>query len=168
MTPFRWAILAALAALLLPAAALAQINPVVRGTVTYTGQEALPAGATLTVTLQDVSAQDAPNTALAQQSVDVGGRRPPLSYELRYNPVLIVPNRRYVVRADIRVQNVTIYSSQGSVPVLTGGGPSAADIVVQRTTNALPNTGGGLPLLGLALLVAAGGVALVRRRAARG
>lgn len=168
MRTFRWAIAAALATLLLPAAALAQINPVVRGSVAYAGQEALPPGATLTVTLQDVSAQNTPNTALTQQTIDVGGRRPPLSYELRYNPVLIVPNRRYQVRADIRVQGVTIYASQGGVPVLSGGGPASADITVQRTTSALPNTGGGLPLLGLGLLAAAGLAALGRRRLARG
>ena len=142
-----------------------QINPVVRGNVTYAGQEALPAGATLSVVLQDVSAQDAPNTQLVAQNIDVGGRRPPLAYELRYNPVLIVPNRRYVVSAQIRVQNVVIYASQSAVPVLTGS-TASADITVQRTTNALPNTSGGLPLAALALLAGAGLTFLARRRLA--
>jgi putative lipoprotein len=165
---FRWAIAAILAALLLPAAALAyQTNPVVRGNVSYGGAETLPAGATLSVQLQDVSLQDAPATQLAQQNIDVGGRRPPFAYELRYNPVSILPNRRYVVRAEIRVRNVTIYSSQGGVAVLSAGNPTTADITVQRTTNALPDTSAGLPLVGLALLGAAGLTFVMRRRLAR-
>jgi len=159
--------LAVLAALLLPAAALAQQStPVVRGTVSPAGQEALPAGAAITVLLQDVSRADAPNTVIAQQTIDAGGRRGPVPFELRYNPVTIVPGGRYVVRADIRVQNVLIYTTQNTVAVLTAGNPTSAAITVQRTSNALPNTSAGALPVAAALLAAAGLAALARRRLA--
>lgn len=168
MTRFRWALGFALAALLmLPAAALAQqSSPVVRGNVIYAGQEALPAGATLIVQLQDVSRADVAAVQLAEQTLAVGGRRPPIAYELRYNPVQILPTGRYVVRAEVRVQNVLIYTTPSSVPVLSGGAPTTADITLQRTTNALPATSGGaaLPLLALALLAGAGALYGLRRR----
>ena len=72
------------------------------GTVAYRERMALPPGATITVTLSDVSRMDAAATVIAETTVDPAGRQVPIPFELRYDPGKIQPSGTYSVRATIR------------------------------------------------------------------
>ena len=70
------------------------------GEVFYLQRIALPPGATLEVSLQDVSLADAPAVTLAKQSGPVKGQVP-LPFHLSYDPAEVKPGHTYAVSARI-------------------------------------------------------------------
>ena len=70
------------------------------GEVFYLQRIALPPGATLEVSLQDVSLANAPAVTLARQSGPIQGQVP-LPFHLSYDPAEVKPGHTYAVSARI-------------------------------------------------------------------
>ena len=74
-----------------------------QGEVYYLPRIALPEGCTLTVSLNDVTVQDAPATVIAVSQTDIT-RQVPLPFELGYNARLLPQGRDYELEARIELQ----------------------------------------------------------------
>ncbi|MED5607015.1 YbaY family lipoprotein [Pseudomonas sp. JH-2] len=72
------------------------------GEVFYLQRIALPPGAQVSVSLQDVSLADAPAVELASQTLP-GGQQVPVAFTLDYDPQQIKPSHSYAVSA--RIEN---------------------------------------------------------------
>lgn len=132
----------------------------VTGTVTYHQRIALPADSVLRVQLLNTSRQDVPATVLAEQVGPAGGTAaPPYPFSLDYDPVQIVANNTYAVRASIEVGGQVRYRSTHAYLVLTQGHPTTdVEVVVDPVgsggtpgTSAGPSTlpqGGGGGMVG--------------------
>lgn len=115
------------------------MDNVVSGTVTYRQRSALPPGAMLTVSIIDVSRQDAPSTVIAEQRVPTAGKQVPFSFDLAYDRSKIQERNRYAVRAEIRDGERLLFTTDTSYPVITQGNPRSVEITV------VPVGGGGFP-----------------------
>ena len=106
------------------------MDNVVSGTVTYRQRSALPPGAMLTVSIIDVSRQDAPSTVIAEQRVPTAGKQVPFSFDLAYDRSKIQERNRYAVRAEIRDGERLLFTTDTSYPVITQGNPRNVEIIV--------------------------------------
>jgi putative lipoprotein len=124
-----------------PLAALDRID----GSVSTREPVALPADATLTVELLDVSKADAQAGRLARLSLPGGGRQLPLPFELPYYRADVQPGHRYSVRATLTSSGgALLYTTTRHVPVLTEGAGKQVQLELQqvqlRTAATLENT----------------------------
>lgn len=89
-----------------------------QGEVYYLPRIALPEGCTLTVSLSDVTVQDAPATVIAVSQTDIT-RQVPLPFELGYNARLLPQGHFYALSARIEQQGrlLWINDSIHSVPL---------------------------------------------------
>ena len=78
------------------------------GEVFYLPRIALPATATLSVSLPDVSRMDAPAVTLAEQKGPVKGQVP-LPFHLSYDPAQVKPGHRYAVTARIELDGKLLF-----------------------------------------------------------
>lgn len=117
-------------------AALAAVPPQITGTVTYRQRSALPPGAAVHVELQDVSRADARALVVAETTLLAGTAQVPIPFAFAYAPTAIDQGHRYVVRATIRLDDRTIFTSDTAYPVLTDGAPANVDIVVVPVSSA--------------------------------
>jgi len=108
---------------------------VVRGSVAYRERMALPPDAVVEVKLSDVSRQDASAPVIAETTVRPEGRQVPLSFELRYDPKKIEPNRSYALRATIRSAGRMIFTTDTAYPVITQGNPTEVDLWLVRVSD---------------------------------
>jgi len=108
-------------------------NPAVRGTATYRERIALPPGAVLEATLEDVTRADAPGKVIGRTRVD-HPRNPPIRFAIPYDSSRIDPRRRYVVRAQILVDEKPFFATDQSYPVLTGGKGKEVELMLRRGT----------------------------------
>ena len=88
--------------------------------------------AVLEITLEDVTAPDAPAVVVATSRVSRPGQSPAMS-SLRYDPASIVPSGRYAVRARIVDGTVTLFSTAAPAQVLTNGKGSVANLTLTKT-----------------------------------
>ena len=95
------------------------------GEVSYRQRIALPPDARLNVRIEDVSLMDAPSVTIAETSVATNGRQVPLAFTLNYDPMKIIPGRRYAVRADIRAADGRLLWVTDTHIALPSAGPSA-------------------------------------------
>jgi len=72
------------------------------GEVFYLQRSALPPGAQISVSLQDVSLADAPAVELASQTLP-GGQQVPVAFKLDYDPQQVKQGHSYAVSA--RIEN---------------------------------------------------------------
>ncbi len=103
----------------------------VTGTVTYLQRIALPPGAVIEVRLLDVSRVGATATTIAEQIINPAGRQVPIPFELRYDPRRIEERRRYTIQARILVGGRLRFINTEAYPVITGGHPDTADVIVR-------------------------------------
>jgi putative lipoprotein len=100
----------------------------VTGTVTAPGEAAavseFPAGATLTVALQDVSVADAPAVTLSSQVIELSGTEFPIAFELPYELGDIAENNTYSVAARVESGGDLLMISDTVVLVITNGAPT--------------------------------------------
>lgn len=103
-----------------------QASPVVvvTGSVTYRERIALPPGAVLTVSVEDVSRADAPATTLARTAVTVDGQVP-VPFSVAIDAADIDPRARVAVRARLR-SSVGTWVSDTHHPVDFHGAGSVA------------------------------------------
>lgn len=94
------------------------------GNVTYRQRIALPAGAVITVSLDDVSLADAPATQLATATITTKGENVPIPFSLTYDPTAIRPERSYAVSARITIDDKLSWVTATRHSVLTAGNPS--------------------------------------------
>lgn len=106
----------------------AQTDAAVTGSVTYGDGAALPAGATLTVTLQDVSRADADSILIARQVIPDPGP-PPVSFRLDYLRADIDPRNTYSVSARVEsAEGKLLFTNDTVYMVLTLGNSDRADL----------------------------------------
>lgn len=93
------------------------------GEVFYLQRIALPPGAQVSVSLQDVSRADAPAVQLASQILP-GGRQVPLAFTLNYDPAQVQPGHSYAVSARIEHAGQLLFiSSERHSVKLDGSDP---------------------------------------------
>lgn len=103
----------------------------VRGTAAYRERIALPPGAILEVTLEDVSLADAPAKELGSVSIEDPGN-PPFEFEIAYDPAQIDDRHTYAVRATIRLAEKLIFTTDTTYPVLTRGAGKEVELMLRR------------------------------------
>lgn len=91
------------------------------GEVYYLQRSALPPGATLSVSLQDVSRADAPATTLARYDSAVS-TQVPLPFHLQYDPAQVTPGHSYAVSARIEAAGRLLFISTERHSVNLQGG----------------------------------------------
>ena len=100
------------------------------GTVTYLQRVALTPEAEVQIELRDVSRADADAPVIAKQILRPAGKQVPLAFSLDYDTAEILPGRAYAVSARITDRGQLAFVTDTRVPVLTGGAPTNAEIVV--------------------------------------
>ena len=113
-----------------PAASARQAQTIV-GTATYRERMALPSGAVLEATLEDVSRADAKAERIAQTRVTSPGN-PPIAFTIAYDPATILADHRYVVRARILVDDNLLFTTDTAAPVITRGSPNSVKLMLRR------------------------------------
>ncbi len=108
-----------------------RVNGSVKGTATYRERMALPPGAVLEATLEDVSRADAAAEVIGQTRIEKPGN-PPFRVEIRYDSSRIDPGRRYAVRARIMVEGKPFFTTAQNYPVLTGGKGKEVAVVLRK------------------------------------
>ncbi len=152
----RQALSLAVSAALVPSGAALAAQRRLRGTVFYRERMALPPGATVEVSLLDVSLADAPATTIARTRLraGAGGRT---RYSLRYDEAAIQPGRRYALRARIELNGELLFISTDHHPVPTDG-KEYGDILVRRATRQAEPAGSSPSGRWLAENIGGGGV----------
>ena len=108
------------------------VEAAVVGTVFIPEDSDLPEGATLTLTLADVSRDDAPAEVVATRIMKILGPRQ-IPFMLPYDPARIESTRSYSVQARIEDAGRILYTSPNANPVITRGYPIAIEITLQKT-----------------------------------
>jgi len=109
----------------------------ISGEVWYRERMMLPPGAEITVALQDVSRADAP-------AVDIGSTRltaasgPPFPFTIDYDPMRIVPQGRYVLRARIESGGQLLFTNTESIPAFDRSGDAPIRVLVSRVARGTP------------------------------
>lgn len=103
----------------------------ITGTVTYLQRMALPPNAVIEVKLLDMSLGEAPAKVVAEQTYNMGQRQVPVPFGLNFDPAKIDPKHPYSLSARITLDGRLLFISDTSYPVLTGGKPSQAEIVLK-------------------------------------
>lgn len=106
----------------------------ITGRVSWRERTALPPGAALEATLEDVSRADAPPTVIARQRVAPVASLP-CAFEIPYDPAKIQPRARYVVRATVQAGQAR-WVTRAIVPVLTHGAGSRVELELKRLSAA--------------------------------
>ena len=113
-----------LAIILIAAIALAVGFCVQRhNTITFNGDPTIPAGAVFTVSLRDVSLQDAASKLIASQTIQ-DPERFPIDFTVRYQPNEIDPRATYGLSVRITLNSRLIYINDTAFDVLTRGNPT--------------------------------------------
>ncbi|HEX6292399.1 MAG TPA: YbaY family lipoprotein [Herpetosiphonaceae bacterium] len=106
--------------------------PAVTGVVTYPGDPKLPPDAMLAVQLYDLRylLGDGEPILVAEQTIAPIGLAP-IPFTIECDPATISPSGEYVIQAEIRADDRTIFSSQGTYPVIMSDHPSEVEIVLK-------------------------------------
>ena len=105
----------------------------VEGSVSYRERIMMPAGSTLSVSVQDVSRADARADTIASINYTLDGNGPPYGYRLRVFNDRIDPNHTYAVRAEIRdPSGRLVFTTDTRHEVLTRGNSNEAHLVLVR------------------------------------
>lgn len=105
----------------------------IQGTASYRERIALPPGAVLEVTLQDVSLADAPAMTLGSVRLTNPGS-PPFAFKIPYDPGAIDDRHSYAVRATIRVGESLLFTTDTMYPVLTRGADDEVEVIMIQAT----------------------------------
>jgi uncharacterized lipoprotein YbaY len=154
-----------------PAVALAQQKATIQGRVQYLESSALPANATLWLTLEDATT-GADLITLEKEGV-VGGKPQPFPFTMEIEVSRVVTGARYRVVAEITntEQSRSRLYWGASVPftIATSGTTNVSQFPVRYLPGTLGETGSGAVwiLIALGFTVLAGMIALWRRMRAR-
>lgn len=119
----------------------------VTGSVSYRERIALPPNTVVHVLLRDLSQTEAPDVAVAEQTIRPEGRQVPIPFALSYDPAAIDPLSRYVVSAEIRDGDGTpLWATPTKSEVITHGAPTEGVEVIVRRVSGGSESSGGQPL----------------------
>jgi putative lipoprotein len=107
-----------------PGPSTPQAERKLNGQVTYLQRIALPAGAVIDVSLDDVSLADAPATRVGAVSITTKGENVPIPFSISYDPTAVRPERSYAVSARITIEGQLRWITTTRHAVLTSGNPS--------------------------------------------
>jgi putative lipoprotein len=122
-----------------PMSSEGSVQGAIEGTATYRERMALPPGAVLEVTLEDVSKADAPAEVIGRTRVEDPGN-PPIRFEISYDTSRIDPRRDYTVRARIMVEGEPFFVTDEHYPVLTQGRGNEVELQLRRATTGSETT----------------------------
>lgn len=110
----------------------------IEGVATYRERIALPPDAVFEAVLQEVSRADAPAVEISHTTED----RPafPIRFTISFDERRIDPQREYVVRATVRVNDELWFSSDESQRVLTSGANRNVEIPMRMVRGAARDT----------------------------
>lgn len=108
---------------------------VVRGEVIFEDLRPLPANTTIEVQIIDTSVAGFPANVFASTSFQASGLRPPVPFQLTFDPASVKPDVQYLIGAQVRSGDQTLYVSQGGQQIL---GEGMARDRVELATSALP------------------------------
>jgi putative lipoprotein len=118
----------------------ASVEGAIQGTATYRERMALPPGAVLEATLEDVSRADAAAEVIGRARVE-NPANPPIAFTISYDPSRIDSRHTYAVRARITVAGRPFFITDQHYPVLTGGSGNQADLMLRRAASGAAATG---------------------------
>jgi copper homeostasis protein (lipoprotein) len=110
---------------------VAEAADVIRGTATYRERMALPTGAVLEVTLEDVSRMDAPTEVMGRVEIANPGN-PPFTFEIPYEADAVDDRHTYSVRARITLDGRLLFTTDTVAPVLTRGAGTEVELLLKR------------------------------------
>jgi putative lipoprotein len=114
---------------------------------TYRERIALPPDAMFEAVLEDVSRADAPAVVVAATRIASPGN-PPIAFAVAYDPAKISEERRYVIRASVRVGSKLLFTTDAATPVITRGAPVNVSLLMRIVAATLPAEAGGRSLEG--------------------
>ncbi len=121
--------------ILLAGAALGSVTAsadgTVGGTAMYRERIALPPGAVLEVTLEDVSRAGAKAEVLGRVTIEDPGS-PPFDFEITFDPAAIDERFSYVIRARITVEGTLMFTTDQFYPALTRGAGTEVDLMLHQ------------------------------------
>lgn len=97
-----------------------QLTRSLSGKVHYPAKILLDPNAILHVSLQDVTLVDAPAKELAQYITPDGDTNGWLNFSLTYREADVLPGHRYVIHAQIKLNNKVIMTTHHAHPVVLG------------------------------------------------
>jgi putative lipoprotein len=103
----------------------------VRGTALYRERIALPPGAVLEVSLQDVSRQDVAAETLGSVTIEDPGS-PPFAFEIPYDEDAIDERHTYAVRATIKADGKLLFTTDTTYPVLTRDAGNEVELMLRH------------------------------------
>ena len=113
-----------------------QITPIetraddaVTGTISYRARIGLQPGAIVTSQLINLTT----GQSLAEQTITTTGEQVPIPFTLAFNPSDIVPGHRYVIKANIFVDDELRWTTDTDYPVITQRSPLTADLLLVMT-----------------------------------
>ncbi|MGR3636275.1 MAG: YbaY family lipoprotein [Shimia sp.] len=112
-------------------AATAEIRDL-SGSVSYRERIALPEGASVEVSLQDISLADAPSVELARIVLRPEGNVP-VTYRMSYDDAMVHDAHSYAVQAKIVVDGDMLWRTTSVFPALTRGAPETVDVMLEKT-----------------------------------
>ena len=120
----------------------------ITGKASYRERMALPPGAMLEATLEEVSRADAPAAPVMPVMIVASARvmspgNPPIAFTIAYDKNRIAASHRYVVRVKILHQGTLLFTTDTAVPVITRGNPTDVTVMLRRVGG--PTTGRGKP-----------------------
>lgn len=123
-----------------------QRSNTIRGTITYSQRQVLPANTEITVRLIDSG--DPRGTAAAETKFTVGNRQMPFPFELLYEQRDVNRQRNYELQAEIRVNGELRFRTETGKPVaLRGNQPENVDLMLDAASDGpTPVTGKTLSL----------------------
>ena len=116
---------------------VAEAADVIRGTATYRERMALPPGAVLEVTLEDVSRMDVPADMIGRVEIPDPGA-PPFTFEIPFDADAIDERHTYSVRARITVDDRLWFVTDTVAPVLTRGAGREVELLLKRVGTSSP------------------------------
>jgi len=103
----------------------------ITGTATYRERIALPPGAVLEVTLEDISRADAPALVIGQTRIESPGS-PPFQFSITFDPARVQVRHRYAVRARITLDDQLLFTTDTVQPVLGESDRTSVDLILRR------------------------------------
>ncbi len=108
---------------------------VVFGKISYREKIALPPNSVIKVKLLDVSLQDIPAVEMASQTIITKGEQIPISFQLPIALKEVKPNHRYVVRAEIYIDDKLAFTTTKNYPVITQNYGYEVNLVLYKVNN---------------------------------
>ncbi|SFL35192.1 YbaY family lipoprotein [Shimia haliotis] len=127
------------------------------GSVGYRERIAMPEGALVEVSLQDISLADAPSQELATVVIRPEGQVP-VDYRMAYDSAMVRSGHRYAVQAKIIVDGQVAWRTTQVFAALTEDAPERVDVMLEKAAGMVKNSVPDALTLGSYLVVAIDGV----------